>query len=159
MGKTSLSAILGLGRVMELAPRPRHLAGDMIKPFVVILGGLALYLAALCLLVGQDPTHVVSSFLAGSAETLAPFAAFLLTTWAFYVATYVLVGAPFSELSILARTPGWFAAFLRRLHLWLPGSMFAVCLIVPSSLVRLYRPYLPVRAAMGWRAGDSVQLE
>ena len=159
MGKTSLIGSLGLGPVMELAPRPRHLAGDMIRPFVFILGGMALYLAALCLIVGQDPTHIVASFLAGSVETLAPFAAFLFAVWLFYVWTYVLVGASFSGQWILARAPACLAGLLRRLHLSLPGVTPAVCLIAPSSLVRFYDPYLPVRAAAGWRAGDSVQLE
>ena len=148
-----------MGPVTGLMPRPRALAGEMFKPFVVVLGGMALYLAALYLMVGQDPTVPVGRFLAASAEALGPFAAFLFTVWLLYLATYVLVGASLSDLWIIARAPGWFAGLLRRLHLSLPGSTLVVCLIAPSSLARLYRPYLPVRMAMGWRAGDSVQLE
>ena len=128
MDKASLCAALGMGPVSDLAPRPGALAGEMFKPFVVVLGGMALYLAALYLIIGQNPTAPVSSFLGESAETLAPFAAFLFTLWLFYVTTYVLVGASLSDLWIIAGR-------LRRLCLSLPGSPFAVCLIAPSSLV------------------------
>ena len=148
-----------MGSAMELMPRPRYLAGEIIKPFVFVLGGMALYLAALYLMVGQAPTAPVSLFLTESAEALGPFVGFLLTVWLFYLVTYIQMAASLSDLWILARAPGSFAGLLRRIHLSLPGSTLVACLITPSSLVRLYRPYLPVRMAMGWRAGDSVQLE
>ena len=159
MDKASLCAALGMGPVTELMPKPRAMAGQLFKPFVFILGGVTLCLTALCLMVGQDPTHIVSGFLAGSAETLAPFAAFLFAVWLFYVWTYVLAGASLSDVSIVGRAPDWFARLLRRLHLSLPAAGPFVCLIAPASLVRLHRPYRPVRMAMGWRAGESVQLE
>ena len=140
--------------------KPRDLARELTKPFVFIVGGLALFLAVLHLMVGQDPVDPVSRFLTGSAEALGPFAVFLFILWLLYLATYILAGASLSDLWIVARAPAWLSGFLRRLHLSLhPGSTFVACLIVPSSLVRLYSPYLPVRPAMGWRAGDSVQLE
>ncbi len=145
---------------MELMPRPRYLAREIVKPFFFVLGGMALYLAALYLMIGQDPTVPVSRFLAESGEVVAPFAAFLCTVWLLYLWTYVLAGASLSDLWIPIRAPDWFAGLLRRLYLSLRReSTLVVCLIAPSSLVRLYRPYQPVRMAMGWRAGDSVQLE
>ena len=159
MDKASLCAALGMGPVTDLMPSPHHLAGEFFKPFVLVIGGLALYLAALYLLVGQDPTAPVGGFVAESVQALAPFAAFLLAVWLLYCVPYVLMGAPLSDLWMLTRAHGWFAALLKRLHLSLPSAAPVICLIAPSSLVRLHHPYLPVRMAMGWRAGDSVQLE
>ena len=160
MVKTSLRTSLEMGSVIGLAPGPRYLAWQMFTPFVVVLGGMALYLAALYLLVGQDPTVPVGHFLAESSVAVAPFAAFLATVWVPYLWTYVLAGVSASELWIVTKTPDLLAGLLRRLHLSFSGSTLVVCLITASSsLVRLYSPYLPVRLAMGWRAGDSVQLE
>lgn len=160
MGTTSLFDSFGMGALVGLAPRPRYLAWQMFTPFVVVLGGMALYLAALYLMVGQDPTVPVGHFLAESFVAVAPFAAFLATVWVLYLWSYVLAGASLSEAWIIAKAPGWFAGLLSRLHLSLPVSALVFCLIAASSsLVRLYSPYLPVRQAMGWRAGDSVQLE
>ena len=142
-----------MGPVTEVMPRPHWLAWEFVKPFIVVLGVLVLLLAALGLLVGQNPVVPVGHFLVASAEELAPFAAFLFTLWLLYLVPYVLVGASLSDLSILA------GRLRRRLLLSLPGAALVVCLIAPSSLVRLYRPSLPVQAAAGWRPGDSVQLE
>ena len=141
-----------MGPVTKVMPRPRWLAWELFKPFIVVLGGLALYLAALGLLIGQNPIVPVGQFLGQSGEALAPFAAFLFVLWLLYLVPYVLANASLSDLSVLAGR-------LRRLILSLPGAALVVCLIAPSSLVRLHRPYLPLRAAAGWRPGDSVQLE
>ena len=160
MDKASLCASLGMGPVAKVMPRPRNLAGEIVKPFVFVLGGMAICLAALYLMIGQDPTVPVTRFLADSGEAVAPFAAFLSTVWLLYLWIYVLAGASLSDLWMIVRTPDWFAGLLRRLYLSLhPGSTLVVCLIAASSLVRLYRPCLPVRPAVGWRSGDSVQLE
>ena len=144
---------------MEFMPRPPYLIREIVKPFIFVLGGMAICLAALYLMIGQDPTVPVARFWVESGGAVAPFATFLFTVWLLYLWTYVLAGASLSELWMVAQSQGWFSGLLRRLHLSLPGSTFVVCLITASSLVRLYHPYMPVRMAMGWRAGDSVQLE
>ena len=159
MDKASVCAALGMGPVTDLMPSPRYLAGEFFKPFVLVIGGIALCLAVLYLIIGQNPTVPVGGFVAESVHALAPFAAFLFAVWLLYCVPYVLMGAPLSDLWMLTRAHGWFAGLLKRLCLSLPGVALTACVIAPSSLVRLYRPYLPARPAMGWRAGDSVQLE
>lgn len=139
---------------------PREVAWVLAKPFLLILGGLALLLTALYLTAGQDPTVPVSSFIWGSFDALLPFIVFLSALWIYYVIVYDLADAYARDLWIVVLLPHWFAGFLRR-H-WVAfgrDSILPVSPISPFSPVRLLHSRLPGLQAMGWRPGDSAQLE
>ena len=146
--------------IVQFMPKPLGLAGELGKPFLLIPCGLALYLALLYMVTGQDPSTPVGRFLMESVEALGPFAGFLTVLWLFYLAVYLLVGAYAYDRWIVARVPDWFARFLRqRCFPFRWDSTFPVQLIPLFSPVHLRLPHLPELQVLGWRAGDSAQLE
>ena len=145
---------------MKLMPKPFGLAVEFAKPFVLIIGGCALLLAVMCLVAGQDPTVPVDRFLSGSVDALLPFAVFLSILLLYYLTVYQMVGAYVCDLWTVARVPDWFVRFLRRRCFFSQQySTLPVHLIPPFSPVHLHLPHLPCLQMMGWRAGDSAQLE
>ena len=117
-------------------------------------------MAVIHVMVGEDPSVPVTQFLSRSAEALLPFATSLLALWLCYLVVYLLLSAYVCDLWIVAQVPDWIAGFLRRCCSSIQqGSALPVCPVFPLSLVRRFRPYLLVGMVMGWRAGDSVQLE
>ena len=146
--------------ITHAMPRPLGLAAELATSFFLIPGGLALYLALLYVVTGQDPVPPVSHFLVGSTAALLPFAAFLSVVWVYYVVAYVTVGAQAHYLLTFARVPDWLVEFLsRRVFSSQQGSTLPIHLIPSFSPVRLHRRHPPGLQAMGWRAGDSAQLE
>ena len=145
---------------MKLMPRPLELAWELTKPFVFVVGGFALFLAAMYLVIGQDPSIPVGRFLTGSVETLGPFMGLLFVLWLYYLIIYLVAGVYVHDLWIVARLPDNLADFLRR-HCFSsqPDSTLPAHLIPSFSPGRLYRPHPPGLQVMGWRAGDSAQLE
>ena len=157
---TSLWYALPMKSAMKSMPNPRELARDFTNPFVYVLGGLALFLAVLNLIVGQNPAAPVASFLTRSAETLLPLAQSLMALWLCYLVVYLLLSAYVYDLWIVARVPAGVIGFLRRSFFTThQGSALPISLIFPLSPVRLYRPYIPEWQINGWRAGYSAQLE
>ena len=145
---------------MKSLPNPLGLALEFAKPFLLIPGGLALYLALLYLVTGQDPSIPAGSFLIESVEALGPFAGFLTVLWLYYVVAYIAAGAYAHDLGPFARVPDWLVGFLRRHSIALQrDSTLPVHVVPPFSPVRLHRPHPPGLRVMGWWAGDSAQLE
>ena len=141
-------------------PKPLGLALEFAKPFLLIPGGLALYLALLYLVMGQDPSIPAGRFLMESAEALGPFAGFLTVLWLYYVVAYVAAGAYAHDLWPFARVPDWLVGFLKRHSIALQrDSTLPVHLISPFSPIRLYLSDLLGLQVTGWRFGDSAQLE
>ena len=149
-----------MASIVQFMPKPLGAAVELAKPFVLIPVGLALYLALLYMVTGQDPSIPAGRFLMESVEALGPFAGFLTVLWLYYVVAYVAAGAYAHDLWPFARVPDWLVGFLRR-HCFFSQqeSTLPVHLISPFSPVRLYRPHPPGLRVMGWWAGDSAQLE
>ena len=145
---------------MKSLPKPLGLALELAKPFLLIPGGLALYLALLYLVTGQDPSIPAGRFLMESVEALGPFAGFLFVLWLYYVVAYVAAGAYAHDPWPFARVPDRLVGFLRR-HCFCSQqeSMLPVHHISPFSPVRLHPSDLPGLQVTGWRFGDSAQLE
>ena len=146
--------------VTKLMPRPLQLAWEFTKPFALIPGGFALFLALLYLVIGQDPVPSVSNFLVGSTAALLPLAGILCVLWLYYIVGRGMLSANASDQWIVTQILDQLARLLRRLHYCLLlSSSLLVCIVPTPSLARLSSPYLPVRLVAGWRAGDSAQLE
>ena len=146
--------------VLKLMPNPRELARDFTNPFIYVLGGCALFLAVMYVMVGEDPSVPVTRFLSQSVVALLPLATSLLALWLCYLVVYLLLSAYICDLWIVARLPDWIAGFLMRCCSSIQhSSALPVCLVFPPSLVRRFGPYLSFGMVTGWRAGDSVQLE
>ena len=145
---------------MKSLPKPPELAWQFSKPFVYIVGGLALLSALVPLLVGQDPIPPLSHFLSGSLESLLPLVTLLSGLLLYYSVFYLMAGAFVLDLSILARAPDWFMGFLRRRYFDLQRhSTLPVHPVPPLSPLRLCLSQPLGLQAMGWRPGDSAQLE
>ncbi len=146
--------------IVQFMPKPLGAAVEITKPFVLIPIGLALYLALLYVVTGQDPSIPAGRFLMESGEALGPFAGFLTVLWLYYVVAYVTVGAYAHDLWPFARAPDWLVGVLRR-HCFSSQqeSTLPVHLMSPFSPVRLHLSDLPGLQVIGWRAGDSAQLE
>ena len=146
--------------IVQFMPKPLGAAVEITKPFVLIPIGLALYLALLYVVTGQDPSIPVGRFLMESVQALGPFAGFVSVLWLYYVIAYVAVGAYAHDLWTVARVPDWFVRFLkRRCFSFGLDSTLPVYLTPSSSPVRLHLPHLHGLQMIGWRAGDSAQLE
>ena len=71
--------------------RTGDLARALFLPYVRVISGFALFLAALSLLVGMDPTVPVGNFVVDSFTASLPLVERLLAVWSLYTLTYLLL--------------------------------------------------------------------
>ena len=145
---------------VQFMPRPFDLAVHLARPLLVVVGGFALFLAVLHLVVGEDPSGHVGGFLIGSVDALGPYAAFLIVLWLYYFSVYLVAGACVDDLRTIAQAPDWLVGFLRQHLLAFRQASTLLVQFVPSLFpVHLYQLHPPGLQVAGWRAGDSAQLE
>ena len=84
--------------------RTGHLARALFLPYVRVISGFALFLAALYLLVGMDPKVPVGNFVVDSFTASLPLVERLLAVWSLYTLTYLLLAA---RRRISWRPPVW----------------------------------------------------
>ena len=106
---------LSMKSAMKSLPNPRDLAREFANPFIYVLGGFALFLSVIYLIVGQDPTVPVTIFLSRSAEALLPLAQSLIALWLCYLVVYLLLSAFVFDLWVVSRAPAWVTEHLRRI--------------------------------------------
>ena len=139
---------------------PRESAAQLFLPSLISVSALVALAVLLYGLGGENPVGPVTSFLSDTWEALSPLVLFLVTVWAFHLISYLLVGSFAKDLSIVAgkvRRLG--CAFWRRFSSSWTGPALLHDFTPPLSLLRLRYWRLPSWLAMGWRNGDSVQLE
>ena len=144
--------------------RPGDLARALFLPFVKVIGGFALFLAALYLLIGLDPTVPVGHFVVDSVTTSLPLMERLFAIWLLYTLAYLLLGACRQDLWVIALALGRLPKVSRR-------PEFSILLSnVPDRLKQshpLESPNSPPRHWFdpsgrlhpGWVRGLSPQLE
>ena len=150
----------GMGSLTKSVVHPVTLGKAFVLPFVQVIGGYAVLLAALYLLIGHDPSAPVGNLVADSVEVSLPLAGRLMAVWVFYCVFYLLLGLYDQDRWVIALflvriTEVWER---RGFFPWL-GHFLPLGLIPFLLLVCLQPRQLPVWLAVGWRAGDSVQLE
>ena len=139
---------------------PKESLAECVLPFVIILGPVVFLTGLFPWLNGEDPTGPVTWILTESWTELSPLMLFVAALWGYHLISYLLVGS-------FAKDVWAVATAVRRLFVFIWhrffGSWIAPALLLhsapPLSLVRVYRRSLPSWLAVGWRAGESVQLE
>lgn len=146
--------------VKRRAPDPWLMARTFFWGYAWPIIGSAAFLAALYLLVGLDPTIPVSAYMVDAVGVTMPLAGQLAAIWLLYCVFYLSLGPFDHDLRIaglfLARTVRFWRH--QAFRPWI-GSDVAVCGATPPSLLRLRHWCLPMWLAVGWRAGNSEQLE
>lgn len=141
--------------------RPGDLARALFLPFVRVIGGFALLLAALYLMIGVDPTVPVGNFVVDSVTASLPLVERLFAVWLLYTLTYLLLGACRQDLWVIA-------LFLGRLREISALSEFSTVFSRVPDRLKLFRPLeLQARRWLdptgrqypGWVRGLSPQLE
>ena len=129
-------------------------------PFFRVIAGCAAFLAALYLLIGMDPSGPVGDLVADYVDLTLPMAGRVAGFWVFYTIFYLCL----RSFDVDLRVAGLF--LYRAIRFWrrrafLPwfGSYVVVRSVAPPTLLRLRHWQLPLWLAVGWLAGDSVQLE
>lgn len=139
---------------------PKHLAAECFLPYVFIVGPVVFLTALFHGLGGENPVGPVTWILSESWNELSPLMLFVAAAWGFYLISYLLVGSFARDVWIVARAVHRLAVSIWR---WFFGSWTGPALLhsftPPLSLALLFRRSLPSCLAVGWRAGDSVQLE
>ena len=139
---------------------PKELAAQCFLPFLVIVGVLTALTALFHGLAGENPLGPVIWFLSECWEGLSPLGMFVAALWGFHLVSYLLVGSFAKDVWAVAKVVHRLAVsnWRRFFSSW---TSLALCfdLTPPLSLVRLFRRSLPSWLTVGWRAGDSVQLE
>ena len=158
------SRLLCYLRSMEISDKwplnPRDSAAQFFLPFVFIVGGFAFLTGFFHLLAGENPVGPVAWFVTESWSELSPLVLFLFAVWGFHFVSYLLVGSFVKDLFVVARSARRLAcAFWRRFLSSWTGPALILDLKPSLLLVRLFRQGLPTWLAVGWRPGDSVQLE
>ena len=143
-----------------ITPKPSELAWAFFAPFVQLIGGFALLLAVLYLMIDVDPTAPVGNYLFDAVGESLPLAGFLVTLWVFYCVVYLWVRGQVRDLRTVVQAPGRLGGIsIRRGFFCWPQRVVAVTFVSLFYQVRLCYACLPVWLANGWQAGDSVQLE
>ena len=149
-----------MGSLTKSVVHPVKRGQAFFLPFVQVIGGNAVLLAALYLLIGHDPSAPVGNLVADSVEVSLPLAGRLMAVWVFYCLFYLLLGLYDRDRWVVALflvhiTEVWERrGFLPWFGRFLPLGL------IPFLLLVCRHPWqLPVWLAVGWRAGDSVQLE
>ena len=143
----------------EMMIRPSELGWALLLPLIRMVCGFTLFVAAIHLLAGEDPTELVGQFLIDSTEALLPLAGRLAVLWLFYLPVYSLLGT-FRDLWIVARFPTRLPKISRR-------RCFSPCLWTVSyrqgshciRSLTLQRPWPADRLSLGWSRGFSHQME
>ena len=141
-------------------PSPSELGWALFRPFLLVIGGCAVFLATLYLLVGLNPTTPVAEFIVDYVEVTLPIAGRLTIVWGLYCIFYLVIGSFDRDLPIIFLFLGQLAGCWRsRLPLAWQAPASIVCSYLPLSVLPARRRLLPVCLAAGWRAGDSIQHE
>ena len=144
--------------------RPGDLARALFLPFVRVIGGSALLLAALYLLIGVDPTMPVGNFVLDSVTMSLPWVERLFAIWLLYTLAYLLLGACRQDLWVISLALGRlpkasrrpeFSILLSNAPDWLKQSHPLKSLESPPR----HRFNPSGRLHPGWVRGLSPQLE
>ncbi len=139
---------------------PKHLAAECFLPYVFIVGPVVFLTALFHGLGGENPVGPVTWILSESWNEISPLMLFVAAAWGFYLISYLLVGSFARDVWIVARAAQRLAVSIwRRFFGSWTVPAFPHSFAPPLSLVLLFRRSLPSWLAVGWRAGDSVQLE
>lgn len=140
---------------------PRDLARALFLPLVRVIGGFSLFLAALYLLVGMDPTVPVGNFVVDSVTTSLPLVERLFAVWLLYTMAYLLLGACRQDLWVISLALGRLPKVSRRADFAMLFTRVAYLLIQPPAARFLSQDgsYSPRRIVAGWIRGLSPQLE
>ena len=145
---------------METMLRPGELSWAMVLSLIRVVGGFALFVAAVQLTAGEDPTVAVGRFLADSTEALLPLVGRLLVLWVVYLIVYTMVGGA-RDIWLLARVPSRLARIPERRGLFRGVRQFPnwLALLPASGSLALLWPWSSEFQSSVWTPGLFPQIE
>jgi len=143
-----------------MLPDPGQMGLALFLPFVRVIAGCAAFLAALYLLIGMDPSGPVGNLVVDYIDLTLPLAGRVAGFWVFYSIFYLCLRSFDVDLRVAVLYLGRAVRFWERraFRPWF-RSEAVVRSVTPPSPLLFRRQCLPPWLPLGWRAGDSVQLE